>query len=129
MSETRFTIVFVLALLLGAGAAYGVYKFVNAQRLAAAQAGRMETTPVVIATDEIAEGHAVERSQLVVRYFPDDAIPEGSFAVADSVVARVARSRIYPGEPVIDWKLAPLGAQPGMEVKMGNGGVSSSLFD
>ncbi|NIN72186.1 MAG: Flp pilus assembly protein CpaB [Gemmatimonadetes bacterium] len=118
MSETRFTIVFVLALLLGAGASYGVYKFVNAQRLAAAQQGRMETTPVVIATAEIAEGHAVEPSQLAVRYFPNDAIPEGSFAVEDSVVARVARARIYPGEPVIDWKLAPVGAQPGMEVKI-----------
>jgi pilus assembly protein CpaB len=33
----------------------------------------------------------------------------------------VARSRIYPGEAVIDWKLAPLGAQPGMEVKISPG--------
>lgn len=121
MSETRFTIVFVVALLLGAGATFGVYKFVNAQRLASAQLGRIETAPVVIASEEIGEGHAVEKGQLVVRYFPLDAIPEGSFADEDSVVDRVARSRIYPGEAVIDWKLAPLGAQPGMEVKISPG--------
>lgn len=118
MSEKRFTIVFLLALLLGAGAAYGVYRFVSAQRLAAAQLGRIETAPVVVATKEIGEGYAVQADQLTTRYFPADAIPEGSFAEEDSVVARVARSRIYPGEPIIDWKLAPLGAQPGMEVKI-----------
>jgi pilus assembly protein CpaB len=121
MSETRFTIVFVLALLIGAGATFGVYKFVNAQRLASAQLGRIDTAPVVIASEEIGEGHAVEKSQLMVRYFPVDAIPEGSFADEDSLLDRVARSRIYPGEAITDWKLAPLGAQPGMEVKISPG--------
>ncbi|MEE9244797.1 MAG: Flp pilus assembly protein CpaB, partial [Gemmatimonadota bacterium] len=60
-------------------------------------------------------------NELAVRYFPVSGIPDGSFAVVDSLVGRVARSRLYPGEAVLDAKLAPLGAQPGIEVKIALG--------
>ena len=121
MSESRFTFVFILALVMGAAATYGVYKFINAQRLAAAQLGRIDTAAVVVLKSDVAEGAAIEKRDVEISYYPADAVPEGSYAELDSVVLRVARAHLYRGEPVLEYKLAPLGAQPGIEVKIARG--------
>ena len=70
MSESRFTFVFILALVMGAAATYGVYKFINAQRLAAAQLGRIDTAAVVVLKSDVAEGAAIEKRDAEISYYP-----------------------------------------------------------
>ena len=118
MSERRFTLIFLVALLIGSLATYGVYRFVTAQKLASAQVGRIETGPVVVLAGHVSAGSALNETDLTQSYFPVEAIPAGSFSETASAVGRIARNALYPDEPLLESKLAPLGFQPGIEVKI-----------
>ncbi len=118
MNERRFTFIFLLSLLTGGAATYGVYRFVGAQKVASAQVGRIETAPVVVLAEEVSQGSALEASHLTLRYYPAEAIPGDVYTEVGGAVGRVARTRLYPGEPILERKLAPVGAEPGIEVKI-----------
>jgi pilus assembly protein CpaB len=46
---------------------------------------------------------------------PDPVVPEGAFRSLDSLVGRVARVPIFPGEVMVPGRLEAIGAKPGIE--------------
>lgn len=124
MREKHFTGVFLGALLVAVGATFSVYQLVI-QR--GNDAKRDPTVPVVVAVDEVPEGMPIAQTTVRVKRYPADAVPVGAFTEVDSIVGRVARVLIFPGEPVLEGKLAPQGSGAGLEVKITEGHRAMSI--
>lgn len=126
MSERGFTGVFIVALLVAAAATYAVHRFVT-QRDALARGRDVTTVPVVIAAQDITEGSALTKEILRIKEYNSDAVPHGAFQAIDSLGGRVARIPIFDGEPVLEAKLAQVGASAGLEVKIQPGFRAMSI--
>lgn len=124
MRERHFTGVFLGALLVGIGATFSVYRLVIQRDT---EAGRDLTVPVAVAVEELREGTPLEEAAIRLKKYPMDAVPSGAFASVDSLVGRVARVHIFPGEPILEGKLAPTGAGAGLEVKISEGHRAMSI--
>jgi pilus assembly protein CpaB len=124
MREKHFTGVFVGALVVGVFATFSVYRLVM-QR--GDEGERDLTVPVVVAVDEIREGAPLVEASVRLKRYPADAVPAGAFESVDSVVGRVVRVQIFPGEPVLEGRLAPTGAGAGLEVKIAEGHRAMSI--
>lgn len=124
MRERHFTGVLMGALVVGVLATFSVYRLVI-QR--SDESNRDRTVPVVVAVDEIPEGTPLGEAALRLKQYPLDAVPNGAFVNIDSLVGRVARVQIFPGEAVLEGKLAPDGAGAGLEVKISDGHRAMSI--
>jgi pilus assembly protein CpaB len=69
---------------------------------------------VVVAAKDIGAAIAIGEDLLVVHQWPEANRPPGSFASAAEVAGRVAAYPFAPGEPILEVKLAPKGAVPGL---------------
>ncbi|EPC02460.1 hypothetical protein L861_08790 [Litchfieldella anticariensis FP35 = DSM 16096] len=61
---------------------------------------------VVVATLQIPFGQTVQASDLRMVELPPKAVPEGSFSEIEKVVGRVSNQVIYPGEIVLEGRVA-----------------------
>lgn len=110
----RFKMVFWGALLVAAAATFGAYRLLEAN----SASPKVEVVPVVTATRDIPEGSAIDRMALSVANWPKLTVPVGAYSSMDSVVGRVTRVNVFSGEPMVPGRLAPLGAGPGLELKI-----------
>lgn len=123
MAERRYSVVFYAALVVAAGATYGVYKLLQHSR----ESARVATVPVVVAMADLPEGATIDRSMVTANPWPVPTIPAGSFTSPDSVVGRVTRVSVFKGEPIVPGRLAPVGTGPGLEVKITPGKRAMAL--
>jgi len=63
-------------------------------------------TPVVVALHDIAEGHSIELTSVMIARWPLGMVPDGAYQVVDSVIGRIARANIYKGEVIMPRRLA-----------------------
>lgn len=117
MAQSRYTVVLYTAIILAAGATYGVYRVLESTKASS----RIETRSVVIALNDMPEGSAISRDAIGTAEWPVATIPAGAFARADSVAGRVTRVPIFKGEPIVPGRLAPEGVGPGLEIKISPG--------
>ncbi|WP_168013224.1 Flp pilus assembly protein CpaB [Halomonas salinarum] len=68
--------------------------------------GGSEMAQVVVTTLQIPFGSTVQASDLKMLELPPNAIPAGSFNSIESVVGRVSNQVIYPGEIVLEGRVA-----------------------
>ncbi|MFC3283390.1 Flp pilus assembly protein CpaB [Litchfieldella rifensis] len=61
---------------------------------------------VVVATLQIPFGETVQASDIRLLELPPNAVPPGSFSDVDSVIGRVSNQVIYPGEIVLEGRVA-----------------------
>jgi pilus assembly protein CpaB len=123
MAERRYTLVFYVAVIVAAVATYGVYKALEVTR----ESGRVVTAPVVVASEDIPEGHAIEKRAITTGQWPVQTIPAGAFSSVDSVAGRVTRVPVFQGEPIVPGRLAPPGTTGGLEVKIAPGKRAMSV--
>ena len=97
-----------VALVLGGIAAFGV------SRWAGIGGSKASGPPVVIATAAIEPGAIITKSQVRLFAWPSAAVPPGSSSDPAKLEGRVARQVIYPGEPVLESKLAALDSKGGL---------------
>lgn len=110
MRNKKLIVALVAALFFGLLAALLVSRY-----LASAQAYTKNLTNVVVAKVEIPVGSKIIPEQLVVAQFPRNVTPEGAFAtINENLIGRVAVTRIAAREPVIESRLAPVGAAGGL---------------
>jgi pilus assembly protein CpaB len=114
MGDRRFGIVLLVAVLVATGAAFAVFQTL---RRAEAEA-RIPMATVLVARNDLPEGHVLARSDVRAVELPVAAVPAGSYAVLDSVVGRVTRIPVFTGEALIPGRLAPIGTGSGLEVKI-----------
>ncbi len=114
MFGDRYRLVLIVAIIVAAGATYGVFRVIGDMRASS----RIVTQPVVVAAVDIPEGGALTPDVLSVTQLPVAAVPAGAFPSPDSLAKRVARVAIYKGEAIVPGRLAPEGTSAGIEVKI-----------
>lgn len=104
----------IIALL--AAVAFGLVAAVSVSRyLANSQLYTRNLSNVVVAKVEIPVGSRIIAEQLAVAQFPRNVTPEGAFPVIDEkLIGRVVVTRLSPREPIIESRLAPVGAAGGL---------------
>jgi pilus assembly protein CpaB len=110
----RYKIVFWGAIVVALLATFGAYRYLAAKSAPA----KVETRPVVVASRDIPEGMAVDRTALMLATWPVPTVPAGAYSSLDSVVGRVTRVNVFSGEPIVPGRLAPAGTGPGLELKI-----------
>lgn len=123
MAQRKYSAILYLAIAIAAVATYGVYRAVDQVK----QGATVATRPVVVAKADIPLGAAVEDWALQVEQWPEPIIPDGAFATLDSVVGRVVRVDVFPGDPLVPGRLAPKGTAPGLEAKITPGKRAMAL--
>ena len=110
MRNKRLIIAVLAAVVFGLVAAVSVSRY-----LANAQAYTKNLNNVVIAKVEIPVGSRIIAEQLTVAQFPRSVAPDGVFnKIDDSLIGRVAVTRIAAREPVTESRLAPVGSAAGL---------------
>jgi pilus assembly protein CpaB len=123
MAERRYTLVFYIAVLVAAAATYGVYRAIETTKAN----NRVVTAPVVVASQDIPEGHVIDKIALTTGQWPVQTLPAGAFSSVDSVVGRVTRVPVFQGEPIVPGRLAPVGTTGGLEIKIAPGKRAMSV--
>lgn len=123
MAQRKYSAILYVAILVALAATYGVYRIVDQARRAAA----VPTRPVVVAKYDIRLGTAVNDWALQIEQWPEPVVPEGAIGSIDSVVGRVARVDIFPGDPMVPGRLSPEGTQPGLEAMITPGKRAVSI--
>src|SRR5688500_13288215 len=114
MAAKRYSFVFYIAILVAIAATYSVFKVLESTKASS----RVATAPVVVAARDINEGVAIDRIALTVAQWPVSTVPVGAYGRVDSVAGRVARVKIFNGEPIVPGRLAPEGTAPGLITKI-----------
>ena len=117
MAVSRYSVVFVGALVVAGAATYMVFRSMEASRASS----RIATVGVVVAARDIPEGTPIDRLALTMAQWPAPTVPPGTFGSVDSVAGRIARVSIFAGEPLVPGRLAPQGTGPGLEVLLSPG--------
>ena len=123
MAERRYTMVFYVAVLVAAAATYGVYRAIEQTK----ENSRVVTAQVVVAAQDIPEGHVIDKIALTTGQWPVQTLPAGAFSSVDSVIGRVTRVPVFQGEPIVPGRLAPAGTTGGLEIKIAPGKRAMSV--
>ena len=113
MNRNRIMVVVGIALLLAVLASLGAYKFLSGQSRVAEQA-RLQTVGIVVAQVDIPLGSTINPNQVRVSAWPKDSYPKDALTDPKIAVGRVALRDFFPGEPVVESKLVPLGKATGL---------------
>jgi pilus assembly protein CpaB len=100
------------ALLLSAAATYGLFQVLDTQAKKS-EADKAGYRNVVLASMHLAAGSKIGESDIRQVAWPSELLPEGSFSELKEVVGRVMKSEAYPGDAIMESKLAPSGSEGG----------------
>ncbi len=114
MRSTRAIVMILLSLVAGVAAVILAARWVGQQ---AAQ----NTTPVVVASNDLEPGVPLTAVMLQQTPWPASAVPAGAFVDLKKLEGRVVLSQVFKGEPVLEPKLAPLGTKGGLPSLIQNG--------
>jgi pilus assembly protein CpaB len=103
----------MMALVFGATATFIALGWLKNQPAQQTQEA-VKTGPVVVAAKEIGAAMLLTPEQLVVRRWPLENRPQGSFAKPEDLAGRVVSLPMAAGEPILEAKLAPHGVPPGL---------------
>jgi pilus assembly protein CpaB len=103
----------VMALVFGTTATFMALGWLRGQSQKRADV-EVKMRQVVVAAKDIEAAMALAQDQLVVRHWPQENVPQGSFSRVEEVAGRVAAYSFGAGEPILEVKLAPQGASPGL---------------
>ena len=109
--RNRIFAVLAIAILAGGGLAYGTYNLMQNQPVKTVST---PTTPVVVASADLAIGSEIKQEDLEVVSFPAGGTLEGSFAKPADIVGRGLIVPVVKNEPIIEAKLAPKEAGVGL---------------
>lgn len=88
---------------------------IDQPRVAATAAGEVATVPVVVASDDLPSGVAIDAGGLTVVQWPEGLAPKGTFDSIGELADRVAARPIGEGEPVLEPALLPKGERGGLQ--------------
>lgn len=106
----------MLALVFSGTTALGVYLFVGKPT----DAG-IETVSIVVAVDQVPRGMTLTAEMLTTRDWPKDYVPEGALLQLDEAVGRTVWIPLVETDPIIESKLATLGAGRGLAAMIPKG--------
>lgn len=107
MKSTRAMLMILVSLVIGALAVWLAARWVGQQ-------ANENSVKVVVATSAIDAGAPIQANMLALTNWPKNAVPQGAYVDVKKAVGRVANTQIYPGEAVLEAKLAPEGTSGGL---------------
>ena len=124
MRNIRATVVLVLSLIIGLGAAMMAAAWVQ-------QKGDAASNEVVVAAVDIELGSRLNPQMIKVVAWPSGEVPAGSFSDIAALGDRVVKTSVSRGEAVLDSKLAPIGTKGGLSavIKEGNRAMTVRVND
>jgi pilus assembly protein CpaB len=131
--QAQLAVVFGVAIACGTMASVAAVRFLRGQaqaireRAAAMTPAPPATIPVVVARQELAPGAVLERSALRLVEWPAGGEPRGSVSRLDELVGRRIKTKVFPGEAVVEMRLVPRGEQGGLQVRIPEGMRAVSL--
>ncbi|MGQ9921590.1 MAG: Flp pilus assembly protein CpaB [Desulfobacca sp.] len=116
MAKKAPLLLLLLALISGGVAAYLAVSWLQATSQRAQQAAKQTVTmtPVLVAAREIPPGTPLRPELLKEAPWPRDAIVAGTAVDLEKIKGRVTRTTIYPGEVILEHRLAPPGTPGGL---------------
>jgi pilus assembly protein CpaB len=114
MKNIRGVVMMGIALLLAIAAVLVAARWINAKAATA-------TNKVAVAKVDIALGSRITPESVKMVDWPTGAMPPGAFTDLKLLDARVARTTIQMGEPLMETKLAPPGTQGGLSAVVAQG--------
>ncbi len=115
----RSVAVVILALVCGASAAVGVSQL--RQSAAPDQVVEQDKVPVVVASREIPRGTMLTSDDLRTAEWLKESVPEGAVTTTQEAVGRGALTKLLPGEPILNVRLAAKGVSRGLSTLIPKG--------
>ena len=114
MKNTRALLMIVISVVVGLGAVFLASRWMSQQTKAA-------SSKVVVAAVDIDLGTPLTLQMLKVADWPRGSVPAGATEDIKSLDTRVLKTSLLRGEPVLESKLAPLGATGGLSAVISQG--------
>ena len=114
MANSRATIMIGISVVIGLAAVFVAAQWVGKQTA-------MATEKVVVAGKDLDLGSRLSPQVLQVVDWPKSAIIKGAFSDPKLLDTRVLNTSVLRGEPLIEAKLAPVGAKGGLSAVIGEG--------
>lgn len=92
----------------------GVVAVVLVNRYVAQQEGALGGAKVVVAVKDLDLGTRLTADMMQAVDWPKSSVPEGAADSVDKLTTRVVKSNIQRGEPILESRLAPVGATGGL---------------
>ena len=124
MKNPRALIMVIISIIIGLGAVVLASRWVN-------EKATVQSTKVVVAATDINLGTPLAPQMLKVADWPSGSVPTGAFTDMKALDTRVLKTSVLRGEPVLESKLAPLGATGGLSavIKEGNRAMTVRVND
>ena len=114
MRNTRALIMIVVAVIAGLGAVVIGARWLSQQASSSAN-------KLVVATSDIDLGSRLTPAMLKAVDWPANSMPKGGFTNPTELDARVLRTSVLSGEPILESKLAPVGSKGGLSAVVAEG--------
>lgn len=111
--------ILMMAILLGAIAAFAGYLGLRALARQVVKNTSKEFVPVVVTATDLTFGTKLDRTQLRVARYPKESVPQGAFSDVDSVAGQTTKIFLTAREPVTETKLSSRGGGLSMLVHRG----------
>ena len=105
-------VIIVIALLAGVLATFTAYRYMESEK-ESIKKPKIPTTGVIVATKDLSIGTVLKAEHLKLNDWPEDILPAGNFKMIDELVDRVIKTEVHVNEPILDYKLAPMGSASG----------------
>ncbi len=124
MKNPRALVMVVISIIIGLGAVVLASRWISHK-------AAVQSSKVVVAATDIDLGTPLSLRMLKVADWPSDSVPAGAFTDIKTLDTRVLKTSISRGEPVLESKLAPLGATGGLSavIKEGNRAMTVRVND
>ncbi|HEY9277251.1 MAG TPA: Flp pilus assembly protein CpaB [Methylotenera sp.] len=124
MKNPRALVMVIISIIIGLGAVVLASRWVNEQ-------ATVQSSKVVVAAADVDLGTPLSPQMLKIADWPSGSVPTGAFADVKALDTRVLKTSVSRGEPVLESKLAPLGATGGLSavIKEGNRAMTVRVND
>jgi pilus assembly protein CpaB len=124
MKNPRALVMVIISIIIGLGAVVLASRWVNKQ-------ATVQSSKVVVAATDVDLGTPLAPQMLKVADWPSGSVPAGAFTDVKALDTRVLKTSLSRGEPVLESKLAPLGATGGLSavIKEGNRAMTVRVND
>lgn len=124
MKNPRALVMVIISIIIGLSAVVLASRWVSKQ-------ATVQSSKVVVAVTDVDLGTPLAPQMLKVADWPPGSVPAGAFTDIAALDTRVLKTSLSRGEPVLESKLAPLGATGGLSavIKEGNRAMTVRVND
>lgn len=107
--------VYLIATIMALITGISVYFFITNLKKSTSEANT-PTTPVVVATSDIAENTVITAKMVEVKQLPSSAVTAGTARTAEEIVGKIAKYPVSAGEQIVTQRLKTAGSDDGTDL-------------